>query len=277
MLCSSHCARGTATVKTILVIENDAETLRLEQQVLAHAGYRAETAAEAGEARRRAQATAYHAIVLDLAVPGSEGYALAAEIAGRGPNRQTPLIILGADEPDGRRRAFEAGAVAFLPKPITADALRAVIRTVVSPAGGSPPSPAPGAPRPAAGLRPAPPAGPPSALPRPAPVAAPALAPAARTAPAAARPAAATGVAATVAVRFPGGPAYTCEPDPDGGWRCGRCELGLIGSAHAGSRCGVCHAEVLGPEPRSGSGLVWLVVVLAVGLLLGWALLQWWS
>jgi CheY-like chemotaxis protein len=242
-------------VKTILLIENDPAILRLEQQVLRDAGYAADPAGDGQQARTKAKATPYHGIVLDLTVAGSEGYSLAAQIGGLDANRHTPLIILGSDEPDGRRRAFDAGAMAFLPKPFTAEAFRAVIHSVISPTG------------------PRAPAGPGVAIGRgsrpvaPAPAASP---------PAAVEPDAEP-VDGSIPVSFQGGPVYWCPPNGEGAWRCGRCELGVIGAAEVGASCGICQAAVVQLREGSRSGVGWLIVVIALGLLIGWAVLEWWS
>lgn len=245
-------------MKTILVIEDDPTLLRLEQRILGDAGYAVESVSDGAAARTKLTATPYHGVVLDLAVPGSDGYALATQVGELGANRHTPLVIVGADQPDGRKRAFEAGALAYLPKPFTAEAFRAVIHSVISPAGPR----APAAPR--AGSRP-------TSVPlAPARFAA---APAPREA--APAPAEASLSAAAIPVSFQGGPVYWCEPVAGSGWRCGRCELGLI--AEGGHTCSICQAELVAAPQRAGSGLLWLIVLIVLGLLVGWAVLEWWS
>ena len=48
------------------------------------------------------------------------------------PNRDTPLVVItGSTDPAARRKGFEAGAIAFVPKPFTAAQFRAVVATVV--------------------------------------------------------------------------------------------------------------------------------------------------
>ena len=246
-------------MKTILLIEHDAVLLRLEQTILRDAGYGADAAADADQARTKAKATPYHGIVLDLAVPGREGYALAAELTGLGANRDTPLIILGSDEPRARQRAFDAGALAFLPKPFTAEAFRSVIHTVVSPAGPHPPA-GPRVGRPAAWGAPA-----------PAPVA---PSPSEDTPewPGRDETPLAEG---SLPVSFQGGPVYWCAPDPKGGWQCARCELGLIRAPEVGTTCSVCLAAVLPVRRRSSLGVGRLIALLLLGLLAGWAALRW--
>jgi len=242
-------------VKTILLIENDPAILRLEQQVLRDAGYAADPVGDGQQARTKLQATPYHGIVLDLTVAGSEGYTLAAQIGGLDANRHTPIIILGSDEPDGRRRAFDAGAMAFLPKPFTAEAFRAVIHSVISPS--EPSAPAARGVAIGRGSRPF----------APAPATVSAAEPEEEAAPA----------EGSIPVSFQGGPVYWCPPNAEGTWRCGRCELGVIKAAEVGSSCGICQAAVVQLQEGSRSGIGWLIVFIALGLLIGWAVLEWWS
>src|SRR5262249_43896890 len=127
-------------VKTILLIEDDPALLRLAQSILRDAGLTSDAAADGDQARTKLQATPYHGIVRALTAPGGDGYSLAEQIGGLGANRHTPLIIVGSDEPRGRQRAFDAGAMAYLPKPVTAEAFRTVLHSVISPVGPLPPS-----------------------------------------------------------------------------------------------------------------------------------------
>ena len=96
--------RGPA--KTILVIEDDPAIARLETDVLRDAGYGADSAADAQAAREKAKKNPYAGIVFALGVPGSQGFATAEEVSLLDANRHTPIIIVGSDEPDGRKRAF---------------------------------------------------------------------------------------------------------------------------------------------------------------------------
>jgi CheY-like chemotaxis protein len=249
--------RGPA--KTVLVIEDDPAIARLETDVLRDAGYGADSAADAQAAREKAKKNPYAGIVFALGVPGSQGFATAEEVSLLEANRHTPIIIVGSDEPDGRKKAFEVGAVAFMSKPFTAEAFRSVIYSVIGPAG----------PKPAAGPRPAARAAPVrNSLEPPPPAPAPfeALEP---------DPPRTTGSEEAILVSFQGGQYYWCEPDPEGHWRCGRCETGMLASAEPGSRCSVCQAEVVLAPRSSRSGVGWLIVLvlLAVAGVVGWVVL----
>ena len=80
---------------------------------------------------------------------------------------------------------------------------------------------------------------------------------------------------ADVVVRSATGGRYLCDLEPDrSGWRCGRCEHGILIAPRLGSRCLVCEAEVV--PTRGGQSGLWFVLALLVALLLGWGALTWW-
>ncbi|MGH7318391.1 MAG: hypothetical protein ACRELA_02025 [Candidatus Rokuibacteriota bacterium] len=73
-----------------------------------------------------------------------------------------------------------------------------------------------------------------------------------------------------VIVRHPSGPRYACRRESSG-WRCGRCEVGLISAPRIGSLCPVCRAEVVLVQHRLRR-VLWALTAIAAGLLLLWAL-----
>jgi uncharacterized membrane protein YoaK (UPF0700 family) len=79
---------------------------------------------------------------------------------------------------------------------------------------------------------------------------------------------------ADVVVRSATGGEYLCDRELDrSGWRCGRCERGVLVPPRIGSPCPVCQAEVI--AVRSQRSGVSFVLVLAT-LILGWLVLAWW-
>jgi CheY-like chemotaxis protein len=84
-------------------------------------------------------------VVLDLSLPGIDGYALAAALRAHSATAHIPIVVLSAHAyPEDEQRAREAGATAFLRKPCLpgdlADTLRRVSencqRAFTSPEGG---------------------------------------------------------------------------------------------------------------------------------------------
>lgn len=257
----------------ILVVEDQEHIARLERMVLVTDGFDVETASGGREALEKLRSTRYDGLVLDMLMPEIDGCEVVRQLKAIRLNRQTPVIMVTASlEPGMRRRAFEAGAAAFLNKPFTAEAFRSMIRSTISlPQQASPVSTTTAAPAPVpappvtAPLPPAPAATVPAPAPAPVRAAPPPPAPAgparaavsSTTTPSWRRPRPAVG---QITVRADTGATYSCPPDPQGGWRCGRCELGLITAEHdvpvIGSRCTVCQAEVVETE-RGGRKRWW--------------------
>ena len=86
-------------------------------------------------------------VVLDLAMPGMDGYALAAELRAHPLTAQIPIVVLSAHAyPEDEQRAREAGAAAFLRKPCLPGDLAETIKRVsenckrafTTPPGGQP-------------------------------------------------------------------------------------------------------------------------------------------
>jgi CheY-like chemotaxis protein len=222
----------------VLLVEDEEHVLRLERAVLIADGFEVETASGGRAALAKLQSTPYDGIVLDMQMPDLDGCEVTRQVRNIRANARTPVIMVtGRPEPAARQRAFDAGAVAFLTKPFTADGFRSAIRTAIAPAPGPavPPRPAEPIPRPATDT-PAPPS---SAEPTPRP-----------TRPPGGR------AQRDVLVRSETGAIYACAPQPQGGWRCGRCEVGLLTAEGevpvAGSRCSVCQAEVVEAGRRPG-------------------------
>ena len=86
-------------------------------------------------------------VVLDLSLPGIDGYALAAALRAHPMTAHIPIVVLSAHAyPENEQRARAAGATAFLRKPCLpgdlADTLRRVSencqRALTTPEGGQP-------------------------------------------------------------------------------------------------------------------------------------------
>jgi CheY-like chemotaxis protein len=272
----------------LLVVEDQEHVLRLERMVLITDGFDVEIASGGREALEKLKSTRYDGVVLDMLMPEVDGCEVARLLKSIGLNRRTPVIMVTASlEPGMRQRAFEAGASAFLNKPFTAEGFRSAIRTAIAsrPDAAAPmrPPPAVAPPPPVRPMStPTPPPVRPTSTPTPPPVrptstpTPPPVRPTSTPTPPPVRPTstptlppvrptptptrtlgAGRAKAPEVVVRSETGGTYSCAPHPLGGWSCGRCELGLIITAHGdvpavGSRCSICHAEVVSAGRKGG-------------------------
>ena len=95
----------------ILVIDDDKRIRELLQRFLQNKGYRVTTAADGAEARRKMEGLDFDLLVLDVMMPGEDGFSLTRWLRARpGVAGVAPVIILTArGQPDDR---IDAGLVA---------------------------------------------------------------------------------------------------------------------------------------------------------------------
>lgn len=108
----------------ILLVEDEARIAAFVARAFQAEGLTVDRAADATEGLRRALATQYDLIVLDLLLPGGDGLEVLRELHRRQP--ELPILILSArHDLTTRLRGFELGAVDFLAKPFSLDELLA--------------------------------------------------------------------------------------------------------------------------------------------------------
>jgi len=108
----------------ILVIEDEPTSRKLATLVLSSSGHKvvdAQSAEAAIEAVCRSQP---EMILLDLALPGMDGLALARQLKGESKTRHIPIVaVTSYPERFPREKAFRAGCDAYIVKPIDTRAL----------------------------------------------------------------------------------------------------------------------------------------------------------
>ncbi len=119
--------------RSVLVVEDDPDLLALMEMILADAGYPVRTAPEGRSALDRVAEEMPGLILLDMRMPGMNGWEFAREFRLRHVPA-CPIVVVTAAE-DARRRAEEIGAEGWLEKPFDLnDVLAAVERHVGPPA-----------------------------------------------------------------------------------------------------------------------------------------------
>jgi signal transduction histidine kinase/CheY-like chemotaxis protein len=101
----------------ILVVDNDLKTLKLAETVLQGAGYRPVCSASAEDALLIAEADPPAVVIVDLIMPGLDGFEFIARLRAMPAGRQVPIIVwtvkdLDADE----RRQLQSSTVEILSK-----------------------------------------------------------------------------------------------------------------------------------------------------------------
>ena len=108
-----------AEARHLLVVDDDDRIRELIKEYLARAGFRVSTAPDAAAARKLVEQLAFDLLVLDVMMPGEDGFAFATWLRGRpGEMGRTPVLILTARGlPDDRIAGLALGADDYLAKP----------------------------------------------------------------------------------------------------------------------------------------------------------------
>jgi DNA-binding response OmpR family regulator len=107
----------------VLLIEDNADTRELLADFLEEQGFRVYAASDGLRGVELALARRPRALVVDIGLPGLDGYEVAREVR-KAVGKDSYLIALsGYGLPDDRRRALEAGFDVHLTKPVAVDSL----------------------------------------------------------------------------------------------------------------------------------------------------------
>lgn len=114
---------------TILVVDDEANIVELNRMYLENAGYRVIAARTGAEALMRFERDRPDLIVLDLMLPGADGWTVCREVRRQS---QTPIIMLTARTEDiDRILGLELGADDYVTKPYNPRELVARVRAVL--------------------------------------------------------------------------------------------------------------------------------------------------
>ncbi|HEY1427806.1 MAG TPA: response regulator [Caulobacteraceae bacterium] len=117
----------------LLVIDDDDRLRELIRELLVRAGFRVSAAADAAAARRLVEQLSFDLLVLDVMMPGEDGFAFARWLRGRpGETGRTPVLILTArGQPDDRITGLSLGADDYLAKPFEPEELALRIEAIL--------------------------------------------------------------------------------------------------------------------------------------------------
>jgi FixJ family two-component response regulator len=114
----------------ISVVDDDESILRSTRLLVESFGFRAAAFESAEGFLRSGQLSDTSCLVLDVQMPGMNGLQLQSHLAAEGCG--IPIIFITAyDDKESRRRALQAGAVAFLGKPFSDEQLLQAIRSAL--------------------------------------------------------------------------------------------------------------------------------------------------
>jgi DNA-binding NtrC family response regulator len=117
-------------VKTIVVVDDDAQTLEVVTRSLAASGHRVVACANYDEGKRALERCIPDIVIADIRLGARNGLQLIWHATQRHPHVRA-IAITGFDDLDLRREAGKMGAM-FVTKPFTPSALQAVVEQSIN-------------------------------------------------------------------------------------------------------------------------------------------------
>jgi len=133
-------ASTEASGRHLLVVDDDDRIRALLKEYLARAGFRVTAAGDAAAARRLMQTLDFDLLVLDVMMPGEDGFSLTRALRARsGAAGKTPVLLLTARGGSSDRiEGLSLGADDYLAKPFEPKELLLRIEAILRRAGDKP-------------------------------------------------------------------------------------------------------------------------------------------
>ena len=119
-----------ATKARVLVVDDQPANIRLLEAILAPRGYDVATATSGEEALETISQTPVDLVLLDIVMPGLDGYEVCRRIRGQVDTAYLPVVMVTASGEEEKIKALEAGADDFLTKPINQSELLARVASL---------------------------------------------------------------------------------------------------------------------------------------------------
>src|SRR3982074_1309106 len=121
---------GEYDTQIVSIVDDDESLRRSLRNLLGSVGFRVETFASAEAFLQSIHQEQTGCLVLDLPMPGMDGFDLRRHLSGTGSRIPTVILTAHGDD-EARERSLQAGAVAFLSKPLNGHDLPHAARTAL--------------------------------------------------------------------------------------------------------------------------------------------------
>ena len=118
-----------ANVMRILIVEDEPDLITSLAQALREEGYAVDTARDGDDGLFNAEGTDYDAIVLDVMLPGMDGWEILRRLR---KSKKTPVLMLTArDQTRDRVKGLDIGADDYVVKPFDLEEVFARLRAII--------------------------------------------------------------------------------------------------------------------------------------------------
>ena len=122
--------QSPVALPVVMVVDDQSANVQVVGQLLTHADYDVVPVFDGREALALAERSPPDLVLLDMRMPGMDGFAVLEGLQALPQTRDVPVVFLTADhERDSLTRAFSAGAVDYITKPFLTEELLARVRT----------------------------------------------------------------------------------------------------------------------------------------------------
>jgi len=114
---------------SILLVDDEPACIQVLSSALNGDGYQLICAVKPADALKLARERSPHLVLLDVIMPGLDGFAVCRQLRGEQATKDLPIIFLSSlQDPQDRTRGIELGAVDFITKPFDPAEVRARVR-----------------------------------------------------------------------------------------------------------------------------------------------------
>ena len=126
-------AEVQAIVGEIVIIDDTPENLHLLNEILSDRGYKVRALPNGEMGLSACRASPPDLVLLDITMPGMDGYEVAEKLKADATTRDIPIIFISAmSQTEDKVRAFKAGGVDYVTKPLQVEEVMARVETHLS-------------------------------------------------------------------------------------------------------------------------------------------------